>query len=146
VARDLRGSGRRLMGHPYDVCSCGKPKTASSWRCLECYGGRRPAISRRTSFLDRVEVTPSGCWEWTRARSHDGYGVYKKLRAHRVAYELAFGPIPDGLSVLHHCDNPPCVNPARLFLGTQSDNMRDCYRKGRNHGLTAMLAARGIAS
>lgn len=76
------------------------------------------------------------CWEWQGTR-HDayGYGVFHRsdgsTRAHRIAYELTSGPVPDGLLVCHHCDNPPCVNPAHLFLGTSTDNNRDRDAKGR---------------
>lgn len=72
------------------------------------------------------------CWEWARCRSaHGGYGRVGGQRAHRYAWTIAYGPIPNGLCVLHRCDNPPCVRPDHLWLGTQVDNMRDKTRKGR---------------
>lgn len=79
----------------------------------------------------------SGCFLWMCAQHKQGYGSLaikrKSLLAHRVSWELHRGPIPDGMKVLHSCDNPPCVNPDHLFLGTQSDNMSDCGRKGRSN-------------
>lgn len=65
----------------------------------------------------------------------DGYGIIRvagrNVRVHRMAYELAHGPIPDGLLVCHHCDTPPCVRPDHLFVGTVIDNIRDMDEKGR---------------
>lgn len=76
-----------------------------------------------------------GCWEWTAGRHTQGYGMIvierRNTPAHRVSYELAHGPIPDSLHVLHKCDNPPCVRPDHLFLGTHADNMRDARNKNR---------------
>lgn len=78
----------------------------------------------------------NGCWLWTRGRNEHGYGVLDRKSgsglAHRYSWELANGPIPTGLQVLHRCDNPPCVNPEHLFLGTRLDNMADMTAKGRH--------------
>lgn len=77
-----------------------------------------------------------GCWLWTAHRNHRGYGIFnlngRTSRAHRVAYTLTKGPIPDGAIVCHTCDNPPCCNPDHLWLGTLADNNRDKTCKGRN--------------
>lgn len=77
------------------------------------------------------------CIEWTRAKTPAGYGALRHegefLYAHRVAYELAHGPIPDGAHILHSCDNPACCNPEHLTAGTHSDNMRDMHSKGRGN-------------
>ena len=76
------------------------------------------------------------CWEWS-GRRCQGYGCFglhgRDLRAHRFSYELNVGPIPDGLSILHSCDNRACVNPAHLRPGTNAENMQDCLKRGRNH-------------
>lgn len=84
-----------------------------------------------------------GCWEWT-AALRNGYGVISAgghsgpaLYAHRASWVLHFGPIPSGMHVLHHCDNPRCVRPGHLFLGTQRDNLVDMREKGRGRVPTA---------
>ena len=90
-------------------------------------------------FWPKVEKTSANeCWTWLGAKLPKGYGKIAGrdwrggwLYAHRVSWELHNGPVQDGLWVLHHCDNPSCVNPAHLFLGTNRDNMRDMQRKGR---------------
>ncbi len=103
-----------------------------------------------SSFAKRFwgKVLRTGdCWLWVGARNPKDYGklgLYgKTLASHRVSYELSFGPIPDGLAVLHKCDNPPCVRPDHLFLGTLKDNSQDCLAKGRNKfDLSALCAGR----
>lgn len=90
------------------------------------------------SFKFRLDIL-SGCWNWIGSKNRDGYGQIRVersgfngyFRAHRVSWIYHHGEIPDGLCVLHRCDNPGCVNPEHLFLGTQADNMRDRNAKGR---------------
>lgn len=88
------------------------------------------------AFGAKCEPRESGCIEWTGGTNHDGYGEVwagrTKWRAHRLAWTLAHGAIPPGLSVLHSCDNPRCANAKHMFLGTQADNMADCAAKGRS--------------
>ncbi|HEY1248627.1 MAG TPA: HNH endonuclease [Nitrososphaera sp.] len=89
------------------------------------------------SYVNKGE--PDECWEFTGGKvGGTGYGKYRfngwTERAHRVAWEKVIGPIPKGMLVLHRCDNPPCCNPAHLFLGTTADNVRDRTEKGRWKG------------
>lgn len=76
-----------------------------------------------------------GCWEWMGARNKNGYGTIhadkKTLLAHRYSYELNYGPIPEGMVVMHDCDNPACTNYSHLILGTDKTNAEDRERKGR---------------
>jgi HNH endonuclease len=104
----------------------------------------RPARAKRSleeRFWEKVDKRgPDECWEWTGGRFGPGYGALSRDResgpapAHRLSYEFAYGPIHDGLHVLHRCDNPPCVNPAHLWAGTHDDNMADRHAKGRSRG------------
>lgn len=106
-------------------------------------GSGRPVEERFWSKVDRNGPIPAHrpelgpCWLWTGAGAGGGrYGVFtgakdECLSAHRVSWELAHGPVPPGLEVLHACDRKPCVRPDHLFLGTQLDNVRDCKAKGR---------------
>lgn len=97
-------------------------------------------------FWSFVEKTES-CWLWRGGLHQKGYGSMgdgdgSHVRAHRYSYLLHFGPIPKGKMVCHKCDNPPCVNPEHLFLGTAQSNMDDMIQKGRarhpaRHALTA---------
>lgn len=85
-------------------------------------------------FLEFVDKTGE-CWTWKGCRDNKNYGQVRwggKIQlAHRVSWEIHNGPIPKGMNALHRCDNPPCVRPDHLFLGTLSDNTRDCIAKGR---------------
>ena len=90
-------------------------------------------------FFDKIYKNPNGCWEWTGARLLKGYGVFSvekitgwgTIPAHRFSWILHNGIIPRGMCVLHKCDNPPCVNPEHLFLGTKNDNNKDMAIKKR---------------
>lgn len=139
---------------PHQTCSvdgCERGGTITRGFCRACYERRRrrgelePLHSPAERLTAGLERKPNGCLEWTGYTNETGYGKIsvngKLIRTHHLAWTLANGPIPDGLWVLHHCDNPPCVETAptegypdgHLFLGTSADNHADMDSKGRNH-------------
>jgi HNH endonuclease len=112
-------------------CTIRCRQLANARRKPQCFDVDQPLAVR---FTNRYRVTSSGCWEWTGTRKTSGYGIAfagaPERRAHRLSWLLAHGPIPQGMSVLHKCDNPPCVNPEHLFLGDHAVNAQDYVDKG----------------
>jgi hypothetical protein len=104
---------------------------------------------RLAYYIDKSEG-PDACWPWIGGLDASGYGLLaqrprgKTRVAHRLSYEAEVGPIPEGMNCLHHCDNPPCCNPAHLFLGTQAENVADMVSKERQS--KPMLGRRGTAA
>ena len=104
------------------------------WRGRSRAGQRTP-VPAPERFWKHVQKTDE-CWVWIGGCHADGYGSFgasrgHAIRAHQYSWQLHNGPVPDGLCVLHICDNPPCVRPDQLFLGTKLDNARDREAKGR---------------
>lgn len=132
-------------------CGCGRPTTISRHtdrrrgevkgqpnRFIVGHNGSDGPIPDR--FWRKVDKSggPDACWPWLGIHNEHGYGVFatgghrtRYKLAHRIAWQLTHSPIPPGIIACHHCDNPPCVNPAHIFLGTQVENMADCKAKGR---------------
>lgn len=109
-------------------------RTTGRWCSVFCANTRG---GRQERFDAHVPDRPVGdCWLWAGTREARGYGVTSFMKrnvlAHRLSWELSHGAIPAGLHVLHRCDNPPCVNPGHLFLGTHLDNIADMVGKGRH--------------
>ena len=119
----------------YDHCECGQWKSTSSKHCAECLTDLRSIEKRFWRSVNKKG--PNECWLWKDGKCH-GYGSfsigYKSFGAHRIAWLLIHGDIPENQLVLHKCNIPACVNAvSHLYLGTQKDNAADMYFAGRNH-------------
>jgi hypothetical protein len=134
-------------------CGCGTPAPIAKQtsrrfghvkgepcRFVQGHTLKTPASVRFSRYVDVVDV---GCWEWKGGKMKNGYGRFGIAKgqivfAHRYSYEAKHGPIPPGLFVLHSCDNPGCVNPSHLSVGTHADNMQDMRAKGRQRPWNAL--------
>ena len=128
---------------PCIVCSAtmtrgsyGKAYWAKRRFCSVDCNTRHRSDNRDALFWSHVDIRGDDeCWPWLIGTDPDGYGRSKHVgeqRAHRVAYRLACGPIPEGEIVRHSCDNPPCCNPRHLLTGTHADNAKDKVDRGRS--------------
>lgn len=143
----IPGCGRAYLA--FDWCSMHYQRARATGDPLRTAAGRigpEPTRLHGATTLDRfwhhVAVTDA-CWTWTASVNEHGYGIFNlrtnegALLAHRFVWEITYGLIPSGRSVCHSCDNPPCIRPDHLFLGSHEDNMRDMATKRRGRGQRA---------
>ena len=140
IEREIRD---HVVGPPLPgkcACGCGQQTSIRKGRRNTFVRGHNAStIDPVASFWSQVPGTqsPDHCWEWSGSRTLGGYGTLsfrrRRVYAHRLSVTLAGIDVPEGMVVMHSCDNPPCVNPAHLRVGTQEDNVRDKVEKGRHY-------------
>lgn len=134
--------GNAFQRYPMNATRAARPQYCST-ACFSASLERRAQARFRDRLLKNVPFGQENeCWEWTGRRDERGYGRFdyrcpgesraRPQLAHRLVYEALREPIPSGLDICHHCDNPPCCNPGHHFLGTAVDNAADMMAKGRN--------------
>lgn len=143
VSLELEFANARIVERNAEIARLSAPVAGT-------YPTAKPLAER---YWSKVVVNEDGCWGWNGNLTTAGYGYMPvtspgtrqtTIGAHRISYEIHKGPIPEGLFVLHRCDNPPCTNPEHLFLGTPKDNMQDMARKGRSYSAHGETSSRSI--
>jgi HNH endonuclease len=125
------------------ICDCGIEKSiheaalfkgTRSCTCLK-WPHKEEYHQKKREFLEKTTARKNGCWIWEKSKNRIGYGATsyrsKSILAHRLAWIVFHGDIPQGMKICHSCDERSCVNPDHLFIGTQRDNIRDMFIKGR---------------
>lgn len=130
------GCGQDVLPATYTRPTFGYVKDAPQ-RFINGHAGKSPPLTPEERFWAKVDRSaPDGCWNWIASRNKKGYGHFcfdnRVYQAHRFCYAMHYGSIPDGMYICHHCDNPSCVRPEHLFLGTHEDNTKDMIEKGRH--------------
>jgi hypothetical protein len=139
---DIAGSLGRRGAVVNARCDCGSVKEytlsrlrSSHTKSCGCWHDKHDISTIESLLQSAVPMPDTGCWLWCGIWNHRGYGrigvTGRTRKAHRLAYELAYGPIPKGLWVLHYCDTPQCIFPEHLWLGNCSDNNKDAGKKRR---------------